>query len=373
MAKSDLVDPKNLYYSHQSRIEKFDKDKKRIVPNITNTIPEFTDRNLWANVVVVHTSRPAVLDNIHLFNDQTKSHGSFYVYHAPRTKDGVKNAVDFFTKMGMEVIDLPKLIAAQAIKVAPAGPVEPPEPKIKGIPSIANMISGTYRRFNIRGHLTTNPQRIEEPEYVFCAHNLSGAEYNHRFFEFGDDHAKTIIDFLGPNGGVCFNSRQKDAYIRRGAKDGYEVLAQKLKDEILTNDRILTHLALKRSDLSVGISSTLFEMVQLGALSPTIQAEFSLPEELHPEDLNYYALITHFMMDRNYRIQLPDEIKKAVDEIVDALPLKNVASVIERIKKLSVDTAFRVISVSSFIDMLKASPPTKKIELESLFLLACEG
>lgn len=294
LAKDPVLNPKNLLVATPVH-----GHKRHAFTSAAKYFPDpALQPHLLAGVVIVTYSRLAYSD--HYEDEHFPSKSPRLVYQALRTKDHEhKNAaVRFFEKLGFYVIDHAdehdaylKVEEARlkALKITQPAIVKPPKPE--GMTSLENLLQGG--RFTPRGHLDRikhHPERLIRTttfECVFKPHHLKGDAWDSKFFAFGDSKAEDVVAFLGARAAICVNQIQYEAQIKKGAKDGYLYLVEKISEEILTNPRIRSYLEIERlvehrSDSSLG--DKLKTLCSISRWSERLRAELKLPDPVTGED-----------------------------------------------------------------------------------------
>lgn len=384
MLKSDLVDVKNLFVVTTPTGW---SSKGPVYTPIGKFSGEFHHvGELLKNTIVLTHSRISVTD--HLGNNPAVKH--FYgktatqlVYVAPRNKSSGGNALEFFNKIGMNVIDHIGYIDSlgPAVSIPKSVFVEPKKPKIVGIPSMKNLLDKN-QNFVVRGHLVENPERIENPEFVFQPHNLSGASYNHEFFKFKDRGvADRICKQFGHLGGVVVNSKQLESYIKKGSKDGYVWLGERLLEEFQTNARLLKYISFRLApwESTNGTLGTVKKLFKVSENSPAIKQELKFPDGLTRDDHDFLQMWSSIRPPEagSYRYNHPPESMndsiKAIQKIIDDQGIDPQLTVVQDIVTNS--ELFRLIDFDEMSSILsqKNVTPKQRDNVETLLLLALQG
>lgn len=392
LLNSDLVDKSNLFSmvpgSRNKNVDYIDPWKK----NNNYRLDREAFFNHLKNKIFITYSKQALSENI---AELVKNHGDFgswdqmFCYVVPRRKNAYKEAIEFFEKANFDVIDVDAYIQKHnLVKERVINPV-PSAPKVLGIPSVKalGMEIPTYdktKAINVRGHLLKNAPRIENPEWVVTAKNLSGADWTHSFFEAKMDAiASTIFHLFASTGGVCVNSRQKDKYIREGAKDAYEYMGEKLFEEFDTNPALVDyfggyHLANPRNTAEERLNT----LWGLQSKIPALKTMMNYPRYLTEDEKHWGRLYWHLTTKNtnknhtsSWTSYVPKELMKfvlKVDELVSlSVDKKEYLDMLPRVhtKILSYVDLDEVLKLLSDPNTIKKD----KDEAETILLLALEG
>ncbi|QWY83502.1 rIIA protector from prophage-induced early lysis protein [Rhizobium phage RHph_X2_28B] len=382
--KTDQIDRKQLFIAHGT--------------NKRGTGPEFTPFNefraefdntihLLKNTIVVTYSRNSISENLgsmpavkFLGNPGTK-----LVYIASRAKGKKDQAVEFFQKIGLQVLDLAQYTDDWAAKYRPLTSTseykEPKKPKIVGIPSLSNLIQSTGH-FTCRGHMVENPHRIETPEFVFQPHQLSGASYTHKFFQFNDDIGAIIVKKFGHQGGITVNSRQTEKYIKDGAKEGYQWVAERLLEEFQTNAGMLKLVSFQLTpwNSTSGVMNTVNRLYQISCESDVIKNELGFPDRPNKDDLDFLKIWYHLRPPEDpYRYRtpsIPSQMNQSLNEIEKIITQQGIDPQLTVIKDMvSKSSLLKYLDLSDITGAMtdKKSTQKQKDDIESLLLIALQG
>lgn len=350
--------------------------------------------NLLKNKVFISYGRKNISDSLYALKrlngaDMGEAMGSL-VYLAPRTKTGYQDAIDFFTKMNYDIID----VVAYDKEHAPVRdwtdePKEPKVvvPKILGIPKASNLIING--KFDPRGHMKINSDdqtaRIEKPEWILQPENLSGAEYTHKFFDIknGDSGCgMSIIQLWGDKGGIPVNSRQAEKYIKLGAKEGYAWIGERLKEEFETNQKLLDYFAGFRLSCwhDTGQQNIVKKLWKLSHHAPQIKAFMGFPDDLTPDEWRFASIWEHVSPElyrriSYYTIKNPEGLRPYVKEVDELIKKQPVNPNYTKVLNATSSKMFKYLNLDEMLSVMKdaKTPQNEKDEAETLLVLALQG
>ncbi|QEP29849.1 RIIA lysis inhibitor [Sinorhizobium phage ort11] len=383
--KSDKVDLKNLYVVTPNDYRTRGTGPKYTpITKYSSTYEQAT--MLLKNLVIVAESKISISDYLH-HNPEMKVWDNGHtklVYLAPRTKNGRTDAVEFFKSIKMNVIDHAQYVADnfKDTPVISASP-KPVKPKILGIPSLKNLLKSTGR-IDPRGHMITTPVRIEDPEFIFQPHNLSGQSYSHRFFQAKDEiFGQIVVSLYGDKGGIVVNSRQYDAYIKKGSKDGYAWVGERLLEEFQTNQKLLNQISWKLVPwLTVGskTQATIESLYQVSLHSPVIKQALKFPDKLTSEENDLLRIYSEIRPvepgEYAYGRSIPSAMLPFVKQIKDLIDKQGIHPQLTVVKDLVENSSlFRLLHFSEMVSILSnpKSDQKQKDNVETLLLLALQG
>ncbi|QXV74361.1 rIIA protector from prophage-induced early lysis protein [Rhizobium phage RHEph16] len=384
--KQEGMDSKNLYFiASGTRNRGCDfiepKDWK----------PTTSDRTLtfFKNKIFITYSKIAVSENIY---DLVQKHGDFGIYYGvpayvvPRRKGAYKEALDYFTKKGWEVIDVDDYVQKHVPKEVKEVDPTPKTPKVIGIPSLNMLRDPRNGNFTPRGHLAfdaTN-HRVEKPKAVFTAKNLGGRDYTHEFFEAKMDRVgMSILSLIGSDTAIAVNSRQKDKYIAEGSKDGYEYLAEKAWEEFETNTVLINYFGKYKLNLGTSEASTLHGLWKASKYMPSIRKLMKYPRQLTDTEYHWVRLWEHlitgvssYRSDR-FRDYWPKGMIPSLDKILKLIKESKEQACPERdeMHKRIQSKMFKYINMYEIVELVSDPKITQqeKDDAEGVLLLALEG
>ncbi len=275
-----------------------------------------------------------------------------YTYLMTRVKGQLEQAKAFFEKRGFIVIDFASFYD-EYLKINP--PCEfnidykPKAPKPNGLPvlSIHNM-TNKYQTFTPRGHFRTDEddfllERIEQPNAVMKAYNLSGSEYSHNFFAFTDgthgEYAKDVIRLFGSKIGIVSNQPQYENWIKKGCEDGTEYIIKSIFKEINNNKRIMGYFDYKEpsKDIPYGVK----ELLEFAPYSLILRERYNLPEALTEADMKYINVYNHIKKNIGYETEKWQKLFSEENKIIKNI---KVSSDYKKFKQ--------IVSNSKMIDLL---------------------
>lgn len=348
--------------------------------------------NLLKNKVFLTYTKQGLSENI---QEIVKDHGDFgswdgcFCYVVPRKKNAYKDAIEFFTKANFDIIDVDAYIQKNnLVKERPVSTV-PSAPKVLGIPSVKCLSIGisTYdktKEINIRGHLTPQAPRIENPEWVVTAKSMSGQEWNHSFFEAKlDKIAKSVLHLFGETGGVCVNVRQKEKYIRDGSKDAYEYFGDKLFEEFDTNPALVDYFGGYHLHKSKNAPELHLQLLwKLQDKFSSIKKILNYPRLLTETEehwVRFYWHLTTRNQEKNYSsawaYEVPEKLRtsvRRVDALIEASEDKQqYLGMLPRVQT----KILSYVNLGDILTLLNDPKTSKKDkdEAEAILLLALEG
>ena len=300
LVKHEVLKPINLCVSTPAHRESEDPaflplQKRRITPSQMI--------NMVQGYIIIAASRLQYSEEAqyHMpesFKNMYKGNQPKLVYLCGRAKGAREAAVEFFYKLGYVIYDLAEKVEADQ-KSRPALPVAlklPAQEKPKGLPSLKALLSESYR-FNPRGHLMPEAKRTQAHTHVIQAHSLSGRDYTHRFFPWGDENnAAEICRIFEDKIGIVMNGPQKEKQMKSGKGDGIMFIVDTVCNEVLTNPRIRGYL---ESKIALRNGDRFSKLVEIAKKSPRLTKALNLPEPITIED-GWYLEIWFKLRDRVY-------------------------------------------------------------------------
>lgn len=246
-------------------------------------------------VVIISYSRRSYLDDYYDRDFPNNAHR--LVYLAGRTKGNKDKAVNFFKKLGYHVIDFAGQQDADKANCTPlvAAPAVKREPKPEGLPALTNLVKGKY--FNRKGLSDRQKNgeiidRVINPVCVFRPYAMT-ERYNPRFFQFGDDAGKQIVQLIGHEAAIATTDALYEKHIKAGMRDGNEYLVERLIREFQTNPRIRTAMEMKNTDRLQNQNTVVENMTWLLTLSShsdILKNALKLPDKTTEEDCRFITI-----------------------------------------------------------------------------------
>ena len=305
------------------------------------------------NRVVLTHSRTNISDRMQHHKDYKlngQGLGSM-VYVIPRSPRMVQEAKDFFTGIGMEIIDMLAVHdwEHEAFKPVKRAPKDPAAPKIKRVKQ-----SGLIRfdasikngRYHPQEHARDNPDapRIEEPLYFVTLHNKTRNGYDVSVGQFSTHASNLVAKLYGQYGAIA----QKEAQIQKlrdeGVKEVTEWTLDRVFKEMKTNKRIRAHIASSPKRL---YRLPQFEDMSMAVMSfisgdPVLSAHFGMKDELTERDRFIFALYNDvatqvankwgmfsYVNDSQVRAKEWTKLKDIIDAIMPAPYLVSLAQKLE--------------------------------------------
>lgn len=249
-------------------------------PNIMNIMQLVNPK------VILSYSRKAFLED---FEDRDP--GFKLVYIVPRSKTGHSDAIAFFKKMDFEVVDF--ATDNEAERVASLGSMTyapmPRKPTRTGLILLSELTKkGHFDKTRHIKYKDSMPYSTDF-EYVIRPADLSGHDWNKRFFWWGDDNGADICRLFGHKIGIAVSSKQQERYLQKeGKKEAHEFILSSVLNEVLSNPRIRNYFEL--SDDYGKVPDNLITLLKLGDLSPIIRKACGLGEAITIDDRAYITL-----------------------------------------------------------------------------------
>lgn len=387
IAKTEGMEAKNFYFlSNGSRNRDYDfiepKDWK---PRVIGTVLSY-----FKNKIFISFSKLAIAENMH---ELVKEHGEFGLmigcpaYIVPRRKNAYKDALDFFTKKGWEIVDVDAFVQKHGLNKKPEAEVDltPKAPKVLGIPALY-MLRKPNGDFTPRGHLEYDAtgKRVEKPQAVFTPESLAGRDYTHRFFEGRlDTVGIQVLHFIGTVSGIAVNSRQKDKYLGQGAVDGHQYLAEKMFEEFDSNTVLVDYFGRLKLNMGNVESSNIRSLWRASEHMPSIRKLMNYPRQLTADEM-YWGNIWEVLdpgTDRHSedrkRQQWPTTMKTSLHKIEGLIRESKTQPCPERdaIQQRIQSKMFKYIDMTEIITLVSNPTTTQqeKDDAEGVLLLALEG
>lgn len=315
----------------------------KYIPSMTALLPMLRPQ------VILTYNKSAFID------EYTESDRKFaLVYIVPRTKTGHSDAVAFFERMGFTVNDFATQwdkdrIANQAYALPAAS-----RTVYEGLASLVNLTAHRHG-FKPNGHRQDNPDRvirITDYTHVIQAHNLSGSDWDKKFFPWGDEYGKKFVDRFKDQIGICTNVKQlKTQMEKKGKGDGVSFIIQSISQEILTNPRIRTYFGMQGTDSSM--NTDLVALLRMGEHSPLLRKEFDLPEPVTAYDLETIKLYEHLVTKAKYPTHKWEKEITLTHKEVEQIKLKDpFQDLRERVQR---SLTFGLLNIQEMADTLGAA------------------
>jgi hypothetical protein len=324
-------------------------------------------------VVVLSHNRVSIADDAP-YTPIGKNMGTLkktFAYIVPRRPDRIKDAREFFTKAGYEIIDLTPdqaIEREERIKDKPVKPVAPPKPKRKGVPLLTNLLAGDKHQFISVSHgyrddnvLTLAPEFVViiNPQLKHLA-NLPG---------FDGEATTAIVKLFGDKGAMVCNQPQLDSVVEKtkATTDIVEYVLPKVVQEFRRNKLIQKYYRNYRAnDLDLDYSTT--EVLKIIRKDEQLRKAWKLPAEL-PEREMLFVRIFESLHDYTFRNN--EHYKK-----LDAYRTKWTSSpALKRLVSKIADNHFfdRVIHTHQLGASMKSDDPKVVDKARQLILLAMKG
>lgn len=297
---------------------------------------------LLTGTVVFASSKTAYVENYYQMEPQSKvfpqSRPSL-VFIAPKKQEDRERAKRVFESMGFYIIDFYTYYQENCF-VEPESTtigMVPSKPRPEGIPSLKNnlQVTGTRVIFNRSGY--RNPDgdkeliRIKDPELMFKAFDMSNRNYP-KFFSFGDDYGKLIIEYWGDRSGIVANELQWEKLLGLGVKPGEPIVINEVLDYVENSTTILA----QHKEFNTKTSRSLNYLRNIGKYSQIIANRFPANTYLSKKEEDYLQLFKYFhsklphyehqdtdvqkrmrLIDKKFRTQSESPQLVASQEIVD--------------------------------------------------------
>lgn len=279
------------------------------------------------NIVVIGTSRMNILQRAILspvFKELGAYHG-FFFYNVSMKKNDKIAAVEFFTKLGMEVVDLTVRQEWEPQERYVTSAPAPRKPVKKGSVSLAAMIDPDLGSVNITRYKIDDIARIDKPEFVTLVALRQDVSSRCLDRNWGSEESKYLIELFGDKGAIVTNSAQRDKLIKEGVKDHDEYFREKIINEMLTNTRIHAYWAfdcdrvIEEAKVDVGYHKKLIKIIYR---NQALCTEYSLQNTLTADEKKYVYLWKN-MVERftsRYPYSWPDEMVP-VKNLLKQVPL----------------------------------------------------
>lgn len=248
------------------------------------------------NMVVISTSARNIKERAAL-RDTFRNMGTqnaFLFYHVGLKKNERENALEFFTKAGMVVIDLTEKTAHEVreaeYKVLNA---KPRKPVMKGTVSMLSVLVKDSKRLNTALSRAENAKHIAEPEFIVQVSMRSDVS-KYTFDHWDDTTSHAIVTLFGDKGGLTFNSAIHDKWIKKGVMEMDDYVITKVIAEVSSNPRIKAQMAFD-VDCAIAESNHFYShnensLVKFAYSNPMLQKEFGLVNDLNEQDKQYVLL-----------------------------------------------------------------------------------
>ena len=284
---------------------------------------------LLSGVVIFTSSKTAYVEQYFAMGLEAKTFLKArpnFVFVVPKKADDRERARKVFESMGFYVIDFYTYYQENCIvEEAVSNPV-PSKPRPEGIPSLKNNLRKSsdgriiFDRTGYRNPDGTRVlERIKDPELMFKAYDVQN-RYSPKFFSFGDDMAKFVIEYFGDRSGVVANDPQWEKLLALGVKPGEPVVRNEVLEYVENSPGIRLHYEEKNSGLSVMLT----QLREIGNYSKIIANLFPAAPVLSKKDEDYLDFFKNILVRDlpNWETQDKDEDKKvrALHKKLEAIP-----------------------------------------------------
>lgn len=315
------------------------------------------------NVVVLAVSRVNILERCKK-HDTFKEMGNmtgFLFYHVGMKKNARDEALAFFNKTGMTVIDL---TFKQEWEIDPdAPPPEPKKPPKKGVPSLKGIKPKGAIHF---GYLVEDDvDRTEAPEFM-CLVSLRKEEPQNVLANWDTETSHIIIDMFGDKGGITNNSNTYTKWMQKGARTLDAFMEDQICYYMMTSPTIREYWAfnLDRAWEVLGYDSYYDpkELAEVVYRAPLLRNVYGLVNNLSDEDKKYLRLWEKYVSNFRYEDRRPPMVKRVLDYL-NAVPVDPANFTL--LKKLKGNKLLEVIDERGMTKFLKGrdinDPAAKKV------------
>jgi hypothetical protein len=323
------------------------------------------------NVVVISFNRIDVEDRLPSFpimRDQLGKAHDLFVYVVSRADKKIEIVRDFFTQIGMTVVDLTVRQDWEPVHIME--PIAKPvvtKPRKKGLPKLSPLLAKDHRgnddlKYSLyqTGTALENMERVETPQFI--AHFNPRAQSVNLLPGLDRQRVTAVVRLYGDLGGVVVNENQRARFVNELKIPELETwLLAKIKDEIFTNPRIQSALAYDHEKLVDDFVRTniagryekqkIFRMI---LSNPDLAIEFGVLNEMTNEDRELLYLAQGFIGGSwHYRHDT------TVIEIIKHIRTIKTTPEIEHVGKLVANsTLLNLIDTDVFSGLFQDTPGT---------------
>ena len=279
-------------------------------------------RNHLANLpylrkyVVVTTAMTQVNDRLNLYvgnNPGTPDDGMLLYHVRSRKGDAAQEALDFFTKMRYEIIDLTKRQSWEYV-APPAGPRKKPEP-YAGLPALTSLrLPSGNISISAFHQQDTHADMLATPELVMVVGQRCADDF--AFEDMNVAASKALIALYGHRIGVAKNKIEMKKAIKHGAVDFQPVLEADMLAMLTNSPAIKEYLAYdfnRVKDKLVGKRSQV-ALLRLIYSNEDMRKEFGLKRNITDAEK---AMLTLYQAGAGIRY----DCKNTIDNFVETIPL----------------------------------------------------
>lgn len=330
---------------------RYERSYLPIVPAI-NAFPRSINHLLpyLRNIVVIASSKTNLGMRClkhPVFKELGKFEG-FLFYHTGTKKGDRDKAVEFFTELGVNVVDLTFKQDYEGGTEAYVKPVR--KPVKKGAPLLSD-INRAYR-VNTGWITHDDVKRIEQPEFIAQV-SLAKDVPTNQIDIFDEVTTKFVIELFGEKGALTTTKATYEKYIQKGAKPLREYVIGKVTDFMMNDPTIKEYWAFHVDRVTSNIHYWRKEAVELCYKSPELRNQFGLVNNLTDEAKKYLRIWQRIKEYRRNNAEV-----KTVSDYLDAIPVdqKN----LDLLKKFENSKLVPVLDFSELVKTLnhydEASP-----------------
>lgn len=367
MTENDLMELDRLYaYDYNSSYwsSRTINNKPALIP--IKSLPDnhlFNDLVYLRKVIVLSYSKNDVRDRLrnNPIIGTFSTDGGFLFYQVSRRTNAADIARDFFTKQGMEIIDLTVRQSYEVVEEK-APRIQVKKEKKQGLPILSSIQKGN--RVNVKFHWEKDVARIEDPEFVLTLPVKKDTPLELIGY-FTLEATRDIISLFGSRGAIACSITQMNLWKAKGVKSFDQFLIEEVVKYIDGNSRIEEHMQFCPERVSEtadyyrqGDIKRILTMIHQ---SPLLLQEFKLKSPLTKEDRQYLSIFKSMLRDHKFKTE------KSVANLqakLDKIPIhKNNADLLQ---KLQNNPLLDLIDVSGVQHLLKESG-TKPAVIQKVF------
>lgn len=354
-------------------------------PGFFHMIPFLTNR-----VVLTH-SRTMIQDRMYMHKDYLDSGrgiGSL-VYVVPRSPRMAQEAKDFFTSIGMTIIDMLEVHDWESSQFKPTKrpPKDPNAPKVKAVKKTgfirfdASVANGHYHP---QENARDNPDaiRIEKPEFFVKLQSKTRDGYNTQVGTFSPRASGLIARLYGQYGAIVQKDAQIEQLMKQGVKTVDEWVLDRIFKEMKTNKRIREYIGTNPNRLHK--MKAIGDLKYMNVLSflqddETLNAHYGLGRQINDRDeqvLTLYRELVEQVSNQwgNFRYlegahQRVREWTKLKDKIDDIQPAGYLVSLAQ---KLEGNIAVELFNTSNASQILRSKDESdeRKAQVRNIIIEA---
>lgn len=330
------------------------------------------------NFVVLAYNRLDIIDRlqnhpamINWFGDSKESFG----YIVPRTDGKADIARAFFESLGMYVVDLTKPMRGETVEaVLPAPKPVIRKPRKKGLPLVSEIVrEGVIHEARLKLDETL---RTETPEFIVHI-NAAGNIVNQISWLRTAQERRFLSEF-GGKGGVVVNANQFARFRALGIPDYKEWLVNHILDEMETNPRIESYLALRIEGIKTQQVEKLDyrqrQVIDIILRTPELAKSFNVEHQATHADIDVFNYFQEYREHFHYK---PSDRLVALTERFDKIvPNSKLAVLVNGIIKSSLYQLLDIYNIESLFMSKAPITPTRKKQREGaidLLQYAIEG